>query len=44
MAFNPVGQIVGTMNEVRPVRELIVQLVEDYLDAVERLEGLNRDA
>ncbi|MEE9609171.1 MAG: nitronate monooxygenase family protein [Myxococcota bacterium] len=44
VAFNPVGQIVGTMNEVRPVREVIVQLVEDYLDAVERLEGLNRDA
>ncbi len=38
--FNPVGQIVGTMNEVRPVREVIVGLVEEYLEAVERLEGL----
>ncbi len=39
--FNPVGQIVGRMNEVRPVREVIQTLVEEYLDAVERLEALN---
>jgi NAD(P)H-dependent flavin oxidoreductase YrpB (nitropropane dioxygenase family) len=38
--FNPVGQIVGDMNEAMPVRELIVNLVEQYLDAVERLEKL----
>src|SRR5678815_5966212 len=36
VAFNPVGQVVGLMNEVRPVREVIVTLVEQYLDAVER--------
>src|SRR5206468_12822237 len=35
--FNPVGQIVGRMNSVRPVREVIYQLVEEYLEAVERL-------
>ncbi len=40
VAFNPVGQIVGTMNEVRPVREVVLQLVEEYLEAVERLESL----
>ena len=40
VAFNPVGQIVGAMNEVQPVRELIVKLVEEYLEAVERLDGL----
>ena len=40
VAFNPVGQIVGSMNEVRPVREVILQLIEEYLEAVERLEGL----
>src|SRR5262249_31086447 len=28
IGFNPVGQIVGRMNEVRPVRELIYQLVD----------------
>ena len=40
VAFNPVGQIVGTMNQVRSVREVMVGLVEEYLDAVERLHGL----
>jgi NAD(P)H-dependent flavin oxidoreductase YrpB (nitropropane dioxygenase family) len=44
VAFNPVGQIVGSMNEVRPVREVIVRLVEEYLEAVERLERLSADA
>ena len=38
--FNPVGQIVGRMNEVRPVREVIVTLVEEYLEAVERFQQL----
>jgi NAD(P)H-dependent flavin oxidoreductase YrpB (nitropropane dioxygenase family) len=40
VAFNPVGQIVGQMNEVRPVREVVYKLVEEYLEAVERLEQL----
>jgi NAD(P)H-dependent flavin oxidoreductase YrpB (nitropropane dioxygenase family) len=44
VCFNPVGQIVGAMNEVRPVREVIVGLVEEYLEAVERLERLQTDA
>ncbi len=38
--FNPVGQIVGTMNSVRPVKELIYQLVEEYIEASERLQRL----
>jgi NAD(P)H-dependent flavin oxidoreductase YrpB (nitropropane dioxygenase family) len=40
VAFNPVGQIVGRMNEVRPAREVIYTMVEEYLDAVERLDAL----
>jgi NAD(P)H-dependent flavin oxidoreductase YrpB (nitropropane dioxygenase family) len=40
VAFNPVGQIVGVMNEVRPVREVIMELVEQYLDAAERFESI----
>jgi NAD(P)H-dependent flavin oxidoreductase YrpB (nitropropane dioxygenase family) len=40
VAFNPVGQIVGRMNEARSSREVIQELVEEYLDAVERLESL----
>jgi len=42
--FNPVGQIVGRMNEVRPVREVIYQLVEEYLEAVDRLQRLTPGA
>jgi len=40
VAFNPVGQIVGTMNEIRPCRAVIQQLVEEYVDAVDRLVRL----
>ncbi len=38
LAFAPVGQIVGRMNEVRPVRDVMFQLVEEYIEAVERLD------
>ena len=38
--FNPVGQIVGQMNRVRPVREVVYGLVQEYLEAVERLQAL----
>ncbi|MGH7896282.1 MAG: NAD(P)H-dependent flavin oxidoreductase [Candidatus Binatia bacterium] len=38
--FNPVGQIVGALNEVRPVKEVMQRLVEEYLEAVERLQRL----
>jgi NAD(P)H-dependent flavin oxidoreductase YrpB (nitropropane dioxygenase family) len=38
--FNPVGQIVGQMNRVRPVRDVIYDLVQEYLDAVDRLQRL----
>jgi len=42
--FNPVGQIVGTMNAVRPVKEVILQLVEEYLEAADRLQQLTAAA
>ena len=38
--FNPVGQIVGRMNEVRPVKDVIFDMVSDCIDASERLTGL----
>ena len=40
LGFNPVGQIVGRMNEMRSVKEVVYQLVEEYLAAVERLDKL----
>jgi NAD(P)H-dependent flavin oxidoreductase YrpB (nitropropane dioxygenase family) len=42
--FNPVGQIVGQMNRVRSVREVIYDLVQEYLEAVERLQQLSSGA
>jgi NAD(P)H-dependent flavin oxidoreductase YrpB (nitropropane dioxygenase family) len=44
VAFNPVGQMVGQMNEVRSVREVIFGLVEEYVDAADRLRRLDADA
>ncbi len=39
--FNPVGQVVGQLNTVRKARDVVQELVEDYLEATERLNALN---
>jgi NAD(P)H-dependent flavin oxidoreductase YrpB (nitropropane dioxygenase family) len=36
----PVGQIVGRMNEIRPVTEIIAELVSGFEDATRRLGGI----
>jgi NAD(P)H-dependent flavin oxidoreductase YrpB (nitropropane dioxygenase family) len=36
--FAPVGQIVGRMNQVQSVRDVIFNLVEEYIETVEKLE------
>ena len=43
VAFNPVGQIVGRMNQLQPVRTVMSQLIDDYFEAVDRLQGLMPD-
>jgi len=43
VAFNPVGQIVGEINAVEPVRDVIQRMVEQYLDAVEHLNAIQPD-
>jgi len=40
VAFNPCGQIVGSIHESRSVRQVIDGMIEEYLDAVERLNAL----
>jgi NAD(P)H-dependent flavin oxidoreductase YrpB (nitropropane dioxygenase family) len=40
----PVGQIVGTMRNVRPVKDVIFEMVEEFVDASERLGKLLSDA
>ena len=39
--FNPVGQVVGQMNTIKKTRDVVLQLVEEYVDAVERLNKLS---
>jgi NAD(P)H-dependent flavin oxidoreductase YrpB (nitropropane dioxygenase family) len=41
IAFNPVGQVVGMMKEVCSTREVIETLVQEYVDAVDLLNGLS---
>ena len=36
----PVGQIVGRMNQPQSTRELILEIVQDYLDSVDRLNAV----
>jgi NAD(P)H-dependent flavin oxidoreductase YrpB (nitropropane dioxygenase family) len=36
----PVGQIVGRMNNVRPVRDVMFDLVDEFVDATQNLEKL----
>ena len=43
VSFNPVGQVVGMMNEVRSTREVIFNLVQEYLDAVDMLNALGTE-
>ena len=33
-----VGQVVGQMNESRPTSRVVYEMVEEFVDAIERLE------
>ncbi len=38
-----VGQVVGSMNSVKPTRRVVMEMVDEFIDAVERLHGLVED-
>jgi NAD(P)H-dependent flavin oxidoreductase YrpB (nitropropane dioxygenase family) len=38
--FNPVGQVVGQLDRVRPAAQVVMELVEGCIDATERLGAL----
>jgi NAD(P)H-dependent flavin oxidoreductase YrpB (nitropropane dioxygenase family) len=40
VAFNPVGQVVGQINAERSCRDVIFDLVSEYVDTLERLNAL----
>ncbi|HEX8803255.1 MAG TPA: nitronate monooxygenase, partial [Acidimicrobiales bacterium] len=42
--FNPVGQVVGQMDRVERAGDVVRRLVEEYLDACQRLTDLNARA
>jgi len=43
VAFNAAGQVVGMLHQIRGTRDAIDTLVDEYLDAVERLGKLSPD-
>jgi hypothetical protein len=34
-----VGQVVGSLKQVRPVRKVVLDMVEEYLDTVSKMAG-----
>jgi NAD(P)H-dependent flavin oxidoreductase YrpB (nitropropane dioxygenase family) len=42
--FNPVGQTVGLMHQVRKARDVVATLVEEYVEACERVDRINEGA
>jgi NAD(P)H-dependent flavin oxidoreductase YrpB (nitropropane dioxygenase family) len=35
-----VGQVVGQMNQVKPAKQVVYEMVEEFIDAAERVSGL----
>ena len=44
MNFNPAGQIIGAAKTVRRTKDVVLGMVEDYVDALERLQQVNEGA
>ncbi len=42
VAFNPVGQVVGMMSDIRSTREVVFDLVQEYVDTIDRLNALGQ--
>jgi NAD(P)H-dependent flavin oxidoreductase YrpB (nitropropane dioxygenase family) len=38
-----VGQVVGQLNQIKPARQVVYEMIEEFTDAVERLERLTND-
>ena len=41
MNFNPCGQIIGRATSVRRTRDVVLGMVEEYIEATERLQLVN---
>jgi hypothetical protein len=42
--FNPSEQIIGAATSVRRTRDVVLGMVEDYAEAIERLQLVNQGA
>jgi len=40
LSGSPVGQIVGRMNQVRPARDVVFDMVQEWIDTTERMNSL----
>lgn len=38
-----VGQVVGSMNSVQPTRRVVLEMIEEFIDTVQRLDGFLAD-
>ncbi|MEV7967366.1 nitronate monooxygenase family protein [Sphaerisporangium sp. NPDC088356] len=43
LATFPAGQIIGSMNQVKSAKDVVFGLVEEYIEAIERLDRLTGD-
>jgi hypothetical protein len=37
LSGSPVGQIVGRMNQVRPAKDVVYDIVEEWIDTTQRM-------
>lgn len=44
VAFNPVGQVVGQINEIESSRQVIFRLITEYVDALDHVNSLMPEA
>jgi NAD(P)H-dependent flavin oxidoreductase YrpB (nitropropane dioxygenase family) len=44
LTVTPVGQIVGRMNQLRPARQVVSEMVDEYLDTVEQMAKLMEES
>jgi NAD(P)H-dependent flavin oxidoreductase YrpB (nitropropane dioxygenase family) len=43
VAFNPVGQVVGQINEIESCRDIMFRLMTEYVEALDHLNAINPD-
>jgi NAD(P)H-dependent flavin oxidoreductase YrpB (nitropropane dioxygenase family) len=44
VAFNPIGQVVGQINQIESCRDIVFQLLNEYTDALDNINSLTPEA